>query len=97
MCYIPDPNDTSHFRPRDVVVGPYPIPNYAALLFDASAVVTTGGGPAAHLFESARALAIPALCSLDLEGLLGGDPKELSGQISLAVDGFEGRLFAQER
>jgi hypothetical protein len=97
MCYISDPHDTAHFRPRDVVVGPYPVPNYAALLFDASAIVTLGGSPAAHLFESARALAIPALCAVNLADLVGGDPGEAGSAYSLAVDGFEGRLYAQER
>ena len=97
MCYIPNPKDTSHFRPRDVVVGAYPVPNYAPLLFDASAIVTLGGGPAAHLFESARALAIPALCAVNLADLLGGDPERVGTDFSLAVDGFEGRLYAQER
>lgn len=97
MCFIPDPTDTSHFRPRDVVVGAYPVPNYAPLLFDASAIVTLGGGPAAHLFESARALAIPAVCGVNLAELLGGDPAEAETDFSLAVDGFDGRLFAQER
>lgn len=97
MCYIPDPHDTAHFRPRDVVVGPYPVPNYAPLLFDASAIVTLGGSAAAHLFESARALAIPAVCGVNLAEVLGGDPEKLEREFSLAVDGFEGRLYAQER
>ncbi|MDH5504095.1 MAG: PEP-utilizing enzyme [Acidimicrobiia bacterium] len=94
MCFVSDPHDVPHFRPRDVVVGTHPLPNLAALLWDASAVITTGGGPAAHLFESARALGIPAVTGLDLEALLGGDPAQKSGQVSLAVDGVGGRAWA---
>ena len=94
MCFIANPGDTAHFRPRDVVVGTHPLPSLAALLWDASALITTGGGPAAHLFESARALAIPAVTALDLERLLGGDPAGFSGEVSLAVDGNQGRVWA---
>lgn len=94
MCFVSDPHHVPDFRPRDVVVGTHPLPNLAALLWDASAVITTGGGPAAHLFESARALGIPAVTGLDLEALLGGDPAEKSGQVSLAVDGLGGRAWA---
>lgn len=94
MCFVSDPHDVPHFRPRDVVVGTHPLPNLAALLWDASALITTGGGPAAHLFESARALGIPAVTGLDLEGLLGGDPTNKTGDVSLAVDGQGGRVWA---
>ena len=94
MCFVSDPHDVPDFRPRDVVVGTHPLPNLAALLWDASAVITTGGGPAAHLFESARALGIPAVTGLDLEALLGGDPAGKTGQVSLAVDGLGGRAWA---
>ena len=96
MCFISDPRDSSFFRPRDVVVGTHPLPNLAALLWDASALITTGGGPAAHLFESARALAIPAVASVHLEGLLGGSLVELNGRFSLAVDGNAGQVWAHE-
>ena len=94
MCFVADPHDVPHFRPRDVVVGTHPLPNLAALLWDASALITTGGGPAAHLFESARALGIPAITGLDLEDLLGGDPAGMTGEVSLAVDGYGGRAWA---
>jgi hypothetical protein len=96
MCFVDDPADAEHFRPRDVVVGTHPLPKLAALLWDASAVVTTGGGPAAHLFESARALAIPAVAAIHLDDILGGDPATMSGKVSLAVDGVEGRVWAHE-
>ena len=96
MCFVSDPFDVPHFRPRDVVVGTHPLPNLAALLFDASALITTGGGPAAHLFESARALAIPAVTGVDLEGLLGANPAHLDREISIAVDGQQGKIWTTD-
>lgn len=96
MCFVSDPNNVAHFRPRDVVVGRHPLPNLAALLWDATALVTTGGGPAAHLFESARALAIPAVAGIHLDEILGGDPATMNGEFSLAVDGGEGVVWAHQ-
>ncbi|MDH4118140.1 MAG: PEP-utilizing enzyme [Acidimicrobiia bacterium] len=92
LCFISDPYDTSHFRPRDVVVGTHPIPNLAALLWDAAALITTGGGPAAHLFESARALAIPAVCAIHLDEALASTLAEANGQVAVAVDGTNGKV-----
>jgi hypothetical protein len=94
MYFVSDPYDTAGFRPRDVVVGTHPIPNLAALLWDASALVTLGGGPGAHLFESARALAIPAVCGIHLDEILGGTPADRSGEFTLAVDGHSGQVWA---
>lgn len=94
MYFVSDPYDTAGFRPRDVVVGSHPLPNLAALLWDASALVTLGGGPGAHLFESARALAIPAVCGIHLEEILDGPTAERSGAFTLAVDGHSGRVWA---
>ncbi len=94
LCFVDDPTTALSFRPRDVVVGLRPTPKLAPLLWDASALITTGGGPAAHLFESARALAIPAITSVDLEGILGTDLATASGTFSIAVDGNDGRLWA---
>ncbi len=96
LCFVDDPKTASDFRPRDVVVGLRPTPKLAPLLWDASALITTGGGPAAHLFESARALAIPALAAVDLESLVGTDLVSASGRFSIAVDGNEGRLWVME-
>ena len=94
MCYITDQASMSSFRPRDVVVAARPLPSLAQLLWDSAAVVTTGGSPAAHLFESARALAIPAVCGVHLNEALGGEPAGLSGERTLAVDGHAGTVYA---
>jgi hypothetical protein len=93
LCFVDDPTTAMDFRPRDVVVGLRPTPKLAPLLWDAAALITTGGGPAAHLFESARALAIPAVAAVDLEGLVGTDLVSASGRFSIAVDGNAGRLW----
>jgi phosphoenolpyruvate-protein kinase (PTS system EI component) len=77
-------------------MAPYPLPHLAALLWDAAAIVTTGGGPAAHLFESARALGIPAVAAIHLDEGLGSDFTEGEGRFALAVDGSAGSVFATE-
>ncbi|MFP3914004.1 MAG: PEP-utilizing enzyme, partial [Actinomycetota bacterium] len=95
MCWISRQRDMERFRPRDVVVAPHPTPDLAALLWDAAGVVTTGGSPAAHLFESARALAIPAVSGVHLDEVVGGNPAE-SQDLAMAVDGSAGTLFVTE-
>lgn len=94
MCIVLDPGKAHHFRPRDVVVGVHPVPGLAPLLFDAAALITTGGGPAAHLFESAQALAIPALCATRIEDLIGSSLADAEGDWALAVDGTNGTVHA---
>jgi hypothetical protein len=74
LTWVTDPGQPQGFRSRDVVAAPRPLPHLAPLLWDAAALVTTGGGPAAHLFESARALGIPAVASVDLGVAIGHDP-----------------------
>ncbi len=87
MCIVTEPGKAAHFRPRDVVVGVHPVPGLAPLLFDAAALITTGGGPAAHLFESARSLGIPAVCATRIEDLVGAELGEVTDDWALAVDG----------
>jgi phosphoenolpyruvate-protein kinase (PTS system EI component) len=50
------------------------------LLWDAAGLVTESGSPAAHLFESARALRVPAVCGVSLP----------LGDRIVAVDGHAG-------
>jgi phosphoenolpyruvate-protein kinase (PTS system EI component) len=63
-----------------VITSPRPIPNLASLLWDAAGIVTATGSPAAHLFESARALGIPAVCGAEV-------PR---GEHIVAIDGNTG-------
>jgi hypothetical protein len=66
---------------RRVVTSTRPVPNLASLIWDAAGLVTASGSPAAHLFEAARALRVPAVCGVDL-----GAP----GNQIVAVDGTAG-------
>ncbi|HEX6300003.1 MAG TPA: PEP/pyruvate-binding domain-containing protein [Acidimicrobiia bacterium] len=68
---------------RGVITATRPIPALAPLLWDASAMVTSTGSPAAHLFEAARSLRVPTVCGLDL-----GEPRS---EI-VAVDGHTGMV-----
>jgi hypothetical protein len=66
------------------------------MLWDAAGVVTTAGSPAAHLFESARALGIPAVASIRLEDMLGTDLAAADGRFALALDGDGGLVYATD-
>lgn len=79
-AHIDSPDAISGYRRRSVVTAPQPVPNLAPLLWDSTALVTETGSPAAHLFESARALAIPAVCGVTLP----------AGDLMVAVDGSSG-------
>ena len=96
LCFIAEPDQVDDFRPRDVVVSTHPVPNLAPLLWDAAGLVTTSGSPAAHLFESARSLNVPAICSLDLSGALGVELATATGQYAIAVNGDRGLVFSSE-
>jgi phosphohistidine swiveling domain-containing protein len=86
--------DRQVFRPREVIATRHPTPDLAPLLWDAAGVVTTGGNPGAHLFESARSLGLPAVCGVDLAGTLGADTA-LDGK-AVAVDGTTGVISIDE-
>jgi len=66
--------------PRRVITSGQPVPNLAPLLWDAAGLVTATGSPAAHLFESARALGVPAVSGVVLD----------EGDQIVAVDGHLG-------
>jgi phosphohistidine swiveling domain-containing protein len=96
LCYIAGPDQVDDVRPRDVIVTTNPIPNLAPLLWDAAGLVTISGSPAAHLFESARSLNVPAVCSVDLAGSLGVDLAATTGRFAVAVDGNRGVVFTSQ-
>ena len=79
-AHIDHPDAIDRFRRRSIVTTPQPVPNLAPLLWDAAGLVTETGSPAAHLFESARALGIPAVCGVELN----------DGNQIVAVDGTAG-------
>lgn len=73
--------DKTPFVARNVVLLGHPLPFAAPLLWDAAGLVTRSGSPAAHLFGSARALGVPAVCGVDI----GADEDRL-----IAVEGAIG-------
>jgi hypothetical protein len=77
---IGQPQELGRFSPRAVVTSPQPIPHLAPLLWDAAGLVTETGSPAAHLFDSARALGIPSVCGVVLP----------QGEYIVAVDAHNG-------
>jgi hypothetical protein len=77
---------------RDVLVAPRPLPHLAPLLWDAAAVVTAGGGPGAHLFESARALGLPAVSGVGMDDFLAAILAGGPGSWAIAVDGTTGTV-----
>lgn len=90
LAWVPDPRHAGAFRPRDVLVAPRPIPQLAPLLWDAAGLVTLGGGPGAHLLESARALGIPAVTGVDAGSMPPLPPPE---PLCIAIDGWAGDVF----
>jgi len=66
---------------RGVITAPHALPNLSQLVWDAAGLVTDAGSPAAHLFEAARSLGVPAVS--------GVDPGPDLAQI-IAVDGDSG-------
>ena len=94
LCFIRDAGEAFAFHPRDIVVTTHPVPDLAPLLWDAAGLVTVAGSAAAHLFESARSLNVPAVCSVDLS--LGVSLAEATGRFMLAVDGTSGVVHSIE-
>lgn len=72
---------------RAILTAHQPLPALASLLWDASGLVTATGSPAAHLFEAARALRVPAVCGVDV-----GD----SDAAIVAVDGDSGEVATMD-
>jgi hypothetical protein len=78
------------FQPRDVVVVTHPVPSLGAMLWDAAGIVSLGGGPAAHLFEAARSVGIPAVCGVPLDTVMDEGFDEATGRYGVALDGDAG-------
>ncbi|MDE0230943.1 MAG: PEP-utilizing enzyme [bacterium] len=94
LRHISTAGQAASFAPREVIVADQPLGNLAPLLWDAAAIVTSGGSPAAHLFEVAKWLGVPAVCGVDVTGLIDGDV-DATGQtedLILAVDGDLGQV-----
>jgi len=77
--------------PRQVIVAREPIPHLASLLWSAAGLVTFDGSPAAHLFEAARSLGVPAVAAVDLDPVVMA-----AGEWGVAVDGSRGAVAIME-
>lgn len=64
-----------------VVTASSALPILSQLIWGAAGLVTDRGSPAAHVFEAARSLGVPAVCGVDL----GPDVDQI-----IAVDGYTG-------
>ncbi|MGH2791337.1 MAG: PEP-utilizing enzyme, partial [Actinomycetota bacterium] len=78
-------------RPRDVLVTQRPLNRFAPLLWQAAALVTAGGGPAAHLLEVARSIGVPAVTGCRLDALSDGVADGVADHL-VAVDGDRGTV-----
>ena len=76
---------TGEERPshRAMVTAGHALPSLSQLVWDAAGLVTHAGSPAAHVFETARSLGVPAVCGVDL-----GEDEDLI----VAVDGHTGMV-----
>jgi len=90
LCFLPSAASDLRFLPRDVVVVTHPVPSLGAMLWDASGLVSLGGGPAAHLFEAARSIGVPAVCGAPLDLLVDEGLEAATGRYAVAVDGDAG-------
>lgn len=68
---------------RTVVTAAKPLPNLSQRIWDAAGLVTETGSPAAHVFESARSLGVPAVCGVDIDA---------DDDVILAIDGHSGAV-----
>jgi phosphohistidine swiveling domain-containing protein len=61
-------NDAEAQTPPDraVVTAPSAVPGLSQVIWGAAGLVTNLGSPAAHVFEVARSLGVPAVCGVDL-------------------------------
>jgi len=92
LAVVDDARRPDRVRSRDVLLAPRPLPHLAPLLWDAAAIVTAGGGPGAHLFESARALGLPAVSALGVDDLLAAILAGGTDAWAIAVDGTTGTV-----
>jgi phosphohistidine swiveling domain-containing protein len=97
-CAVLSRREVERFRPRDVLIAPYPESWLAPLLWSASGLVTTGGGTGAHLIEVAHWLRVPAVVGCRLEESGEVDAERFDGVGALvAVDGDAGVVSVVER
>lgn len=68
---------------RAVITADLPLSQLSQHIWDAAGLVTATGSPAAHVFEAARSLRLPAVCGVQI-------PRD--GDLIIAVDGYSGTV-----
>ena len=84
VLHLPAPRRLSGSLQRRVLYVPAPEPGFAPLLWGAAGLVAARGSAAAHLFDVARSLGVPAVAGCELADWDGAD------DLVAAVDGFTG-------
>ncbi len=84
VLHLPAPRRLSGSLQRRVLYVPAPEPGFAPLLWRAAGLVAARGSAAAHLFDVARSLGVPAVAGCELADWEGAD------DLVAAVDGFTG-------
>ena len=94
LRFIHNAEDAARFSPREVIVTSHPVGNIAPLLWNAAGLITAEGSPAAHLFEVADWLAVPALCGVEIGQWIDreGKPSGRGEDVIVAVDGDRGQI-----
>lgn len=92
VVVVTDPHHPPRLSGREVVVAEHPFPGLAPLIWDAAALVTFSGNPAAHLMEVAASLGVPTVVGVRAEGRWP-DLVRAADQRVAAVDGDSGEVF----
>jgi hypothetical protein len=88
LLFVSRPNQVDCWPSRAVIVVSEPLPQFAPLLWGSAGLIALNGGPAAHLFEVARSLGVPAVAGCQLDRHLGNGFDQ--GPLAVALDGGEG-------
>ena len=82
---------------RAIIVARRPLPALASLLWRAAGLVTVAGSAAAHLFEVATSVGVPAVINVDFGDVFEQGISALSERAMMgAVDGTSGTLWLLE-
>lgn len=87
-------DDAARLPPRSVIAAHQPVGNLAPLLWSAAGLITSEGGPGAHLFEVAEWMGVPAVCGASIEAWIEAESRcsGLGEDLIVAVDGNHGRV-----
>ncbi|MPZ74162.1 MAG: hypothetical protein GEU74_13180 [Nitriliruptorales bacterium] len=96
VVVVDDPESVGDVN-RAIIVARRPIPALSSLLWRVAGLVTVAGSTAAHLFEVASSVGVPAVISVDFDEVIAGGIDELARRHLVgAIDGTTGRLWLLE-